>query len=124
MFHKSALDNPELTMLSSKDEKGIFVDETYREVEDKVISLTVALSETFNYKKQQLVAIISDNRKEWIYSDLALQYLSCADVPRGLDATDLELLQILNDTKVTTCFVENIKTIQRFDKLKKDLPYL
>lgn len=124
MFHKSALDNPALTMLSSKDEKGVFVDETYREVEDKVISLTVALSETFNYKKQQLVAIISDNRKEWIYSDLALQYLSCADVPRGLDATDLELLQILNDTKVTTCFVENIKTIKRFDKLKKDLPYL
>ncbi len=124
MFHKSTLDNPQLTMLSSKNKKGVFIDETYSEVENKVISLALALSQTFKYERQQLVAIISDNRKEWIYSDLALQYLGCADVPRGLDATDIELLQILNDTKVTTCFVENNKTIQRFNTLKKDLPYL
>lgn len=124
MFHKSTLDNPELTMLSSKNNKGVFIDETYREVEDKVINLALALFVTFNYKKQDLVAIISDNRKEWIYSDLALQYLNCADVPRGLDATDLELIQILNDTKVTTCFIENTQTIKRFNTLKKDLPFL
>ncbi len=124
MFHKSTTDNPELTMLSSKNEKGVFIDETYSEVENKVISLALALDETFRYENQQLVAIISDNRKEWIYSDLALQYLNCADVPRGLDATDIELIQILNDTKVTTCFVENNKTIKRFNKLKKDLPHL
>jgi len=124
MFHKSTLDNPQLTMLSSKNKKGVFIDETYSEVENKVISLALALSQTFKYERQQLVAIISDNRKEWIYSDLALQYLGCADVPRGLDATNIELLQILNDTKVTTCFVENNKTIQRFNTLKKDLPYL
>jgi long-chain acyl-CoA synthetase len=124
MFHKSTLDNPELTMLSSKDKKGVFIDETYREVENKVISLALALFVNFRFETQQLVAIISDNRKEWIYSDLALQYLSCADVPRGLDATDMELIQILNDTKVTTCFVENNRTIKRFNSLKKDLPHL
>ncbi len=124
MFHKSTLDNPQLTMLSSKNKKGVFIDETYSEVENKVISLALALSQAFKYQRQQLVAIISDNRKEWIYSDLALQYLGLADVPRGLDATDIELLQILNETKVTTCFVENNKTIQRFNALKKDLPYL
>ncbi len=124
MFHKSTLDNPKLTMLSSKDRKGVFIDETYSEVENKVISLALALFVNFRFEEQQLVAIISDNRKEWIYSDLALQYLSCADVPRGLDATDMELIQILNDTKVTTCFVENNRTIKRFNSLKKDLPYL
>ncbi|MGD1822347.1 MAG: AMP-dependent synthetase/ligase, partial [Pleomorphochaeta sp.] len=124
MFHKSVMDNPKLTMLSSKNNEGVFIDETYSEVEDKVISLALGLNDTFKYEKQQLVAIISDNRKEWIYSDLALQYLNCADVPRGLDATDIELIQILNDTKVTTCFIENNRTIKRFNKLKKDLPFL
>jgi len=66
MFHKSTLDNPQLTMLSSKNKKGVFIDETYSEVENKVISLALALSQAFKYQRQQLVAIISDNRKEWI----------------------------------------------------------
>ncbi|MDC7249250.1 MAG: hypothetical protein PQJ49_04955 [Sphaerochaetaceae bacterium] len=69
MFHKSTLDNPELTMLSTKNKKGVFIDETYREVEYKVISLALALFVNFRFQEQQLVAIISDNRKEWIYSD-------------------------------------------------------
>ncbi|MCY1152465.1 MAG: AMP-binding protein [Sphaerochaetaceae bacterium] len=124
MFHKSVLENPELTLIGSKNNSGKFIEETYKEVEDIVINLALGLKDTFNLKKQDLVAIISDNRKEWLYSDLALQYLNCADVPRGLDATDVELIQILNDTKVTTCFVENVSTIKRFDGLKEKLPHL
>lgn len=124
MFHKSVLENPELTLIGSKNNSGKFIEETYKEVEDIVINLALGLKDIFNYKKQELVAIISDNRKEWLYSDLALQYLNCADVPRGLDATDVELIQILNDTKVKTCFVENVSTIKRFDNLKDNLPHL
>jgi len=124
MFHQSVVNYPTFTMLSSKNRKGVFIDETYKQVEEKVVNLALGLIETFNYEKQSLIAIISDNRKEWSYSDLAIQYLSCADVPRGLDATDFELIQILNDTKVTTCFVENKKLIKRFDSLKAALPHL
>jgi long-chain acyl-CoA synthetase len=124
MFHKSVLENPELTLIGSKNNSGKFIEETYKEVEDIVINLALGLKDTFNFKKQELVAIISDNRKEWLYSDLALQYLNCVDVPRGLDATDVELIQILNDTKVTSCFVENVSTIKRFDGLKEKLPHL
>lgn len=124
MFHNSVRNYPNLTLVSTKDKKGVFQGETYKEVEEKVINLALGLNETFKYNKQELIAIISDNRKEWLYSDLAIQYLRGVDVPRGLDATDVELIQILNDTKVKTCFVENIQTIKRFNKLKQDLPYL
>ncbi len=124
MFHKSVTNYPNNTLIGSKNKSGEFVEETYKEVEDIVINLALGLHNKFDYKKQDLVAIISDNRKEWMYSDLALQYLNCVDVPRGLDATDGELIQILNETKVTTCFVENVKTINRFDRLKEDLPFI
>ena len=124
MFHQSVTKYPNLTLLGSKNKKGNFVEETYKEVEDKVVNLALGLAKTFNYKKQELIAVISDNRKEWLYTNLAIQFLNCVDVPRGLDATDIELVQILNETKAETCFVENVKTIKRFDTLKAQLPYL
>lgn len=118
MFQKSVKEYPNNILVGSKNKVGVFVEETYKEVEDIVINLALGLKNKFDYKRQDLIAIISDNRKEWLYSDLAIQYLSCVDVPRGLDATDVELIQILNETNVTTCFVENVNTIKRFDDLK------
>lgn len=122
MFRQSVNNYPNLPALGSKNKKGKFIDESYKQVEGIVINLALGLRDKFKYKKQDLIAIISDNRKEWLYSDLAIQYLSCIDIPRGLDATDVELVQILNETEVKTCFVENIKTIKRFDNMKDQLP--
>lgn len=124
MFQNSVKKYPNITMLSEKNNKGVFIDETYSQVEEKVIKLALSLKNTFKLKKQELIAIISDNRKEWLYTDLALQYISCVDVPRGLDATDIELIQILNDTEVSICFVENLSTIKRFNTLKENFPKL
>lgn len=124
MFQESCEKFPNLTFVSTKDNKGVFCGETYKQVEELVKNLAIGLKDTFKLEKQDLLGIISDNRKEWLYSDLAIQYLSCADVPRGLDATDVEIIQILNDTKVKVCFVENIRTLERFDRLKKSLPHL
>ncbi|MGD1822501.1 MAG: AMP-dependent synthetase/ligase [Pleomorphochaeta sp.] len=124
MFQQSVNRYPNHTLIGSKNKSGKFVEETYSEVENIVINLALGLQNKFDYKKQELIAIISDNRKEWLYSDLAIQYLNCVDVPRGLDATDVELIQILNETKVSTCFVENVKTIKRFEGLKDDFPFI
>ena len=66
MFQKSCEKFPNLTFVSTKNSKGDFCGETYKQVEEKVINLALGLNDTFNFQKQDLVGIISDNRKEWI----------------------------------------------------------
>jgi long-chain acyl-CoA synthetase len=59
------------------------------------------------------IGLISDNRKEWLMSDLAILGLGAADVPRGCDATEQEIAYILSwsDCKVT--LLENDKQLEK-----------
>ncbi len=53
------------------------------------------------------VALFSDNRLEWIVSDLAVLGIGCADVPRGSDSTAEEFRYILAHSDATATLVEN-----------------
>ncbi len=75
-------------------------------------------------ERQQLIGLISDNCGNWLLADLALQYLGAVDVPRGSDATDLELIEILGKTEIKICFAETKKIYERLIALKDKLPNL
>ena len=70
------------------------------------------------------IAIISNNRPEWIFTDLACQQLGAILVPVYPTTNPLELEFILNDASVKYIFVSNEELLQKVETLLGKVPSL
>ena len=114
---------PAYAVQMSKDANGVFKSVSYSELYSEVNSLAASLWKR-GVKRGDLVGLISDNRSEWLASDLAILTLGAADVPRGRDAMPYEISFILSATKATFCFVENAVQLRKILNLLDKLPQL
>lgn len=96
---------------------------TYRSLYEQGLDLATGLIE-LGVKARAHIGHFGDNRFEWILADYGVQLCGAADVPRGRDITDDELVYIINHAGIEFCFVENEKLQDRVLALKKDLPEL
>lgn len=96
---------------------------SYRELYERGLDLATALVE-LGVGARDHVGIFSDNRIEWIIADYAVQLSGAADVPRGRDVTDTELVYIINHSGLTVTFVETKDLMNRLIGLKSQLPNL
>ncbi|WP_319560628.1 AMP-binding protein [Marispirochaeta sp.] len=78
-----AENHPKAVIQYSKDEAGIFQPTTFPVFAREFKSFAAGLH-NLNVKKGDHVGLISENRKEWLISDLGILALGAADVPRGL----------------------------------------
>lgn len=97
---------------ASKNSEGKFEYFTYDEVYKKIISFAIAL-QTIGVKRGENIAIISDNRREWLISDLAIQSLGCADVPRGCDSMGTEIRFIIDFADCEYAIFENYRQLNK-----------
>lgn len=123
-FRKIAELYPDLPALMSKNGSDTFHNITYSKLLQIVENFAKGLVE-IGIKKNDHAAIISDNRKEWIISDLALLSIGAVDVPRGSDSTDEEIAYILEHSDSKLVFAENkaqyekiLLHIKRFKKIE------
>lgn len=114
---------PAYTVQMTKDAQGVFTSVSYSELFSEVNSLAASLSNR-GIKRGDLVGLISDNRTEWLASDLAILTLGAADVPRGRDAMPYEISFILSVTEASFCFVENAVQLRKIVNLLDKLPAL
>jgi long-chain acyl-CoA synthetase len=96
---------------------------SYRDLYERGQDLSTALIE-LGVNARDHVGIFSDNRIEWIVADYAVQFCGAADVPRGRDVTDSELVYIINHSGLTVTFVETKDLMNRLINLKSQLPNL
>jgi len=96
---------------------------TYKHLYERGLDLGTALIE-LGVKSKTHVGIFSDNRLEWIIADYAIQCCGAADVPRGRDVTNAELIYIINHSEMTVAFVETKEIANRILALKDQLPEL
>lgn len=96
----------DLTAVLSKDEEEVFQPITFKEMEEKVKILAAGFA-SLGVGRGDHVGIISDNRKEWYMTDLALLSLGAADVPRGSDSTADEIAYILGHADCSVTIAEN-----------------
>lgn len=68
------------------------------------------------------IAIISNNRPEWIFTDLAVQQLGAILVPVYPTTNPLELEFILNDAAVKYIFVSNEELLQKIKNIAGKIP--
>jgi long-chain acyl-CoA synthetase len=95
-----------------KDEKNEFVEKTYGELLENIKALGTALAD-LGITRGEHVGIISDNRWEWILTDLALLGLGVVDVPRGSDSTSDEIGFILDHADCKMTFAENKAQLEK-----------
>ena len=123
LFKNRAYEWGNLYSQASKDENGVFQKYTYSEVYEKIICFTSALK-TLGIGKGSNVAIISDNRKEWLITDFAIQSLGGADVPRGCDSMGNEIRFIIDFADCEVAFFENYAQIEKVTCEMKEVPNL
>lgn len=104
-----------------KDPRGVFQPTSFRELYEKGLDLATALID-LGVAAREHVAIIADNRLEWIICDYGILLAGAADVPRGTDITDGEMEYILSHSDARVVFVENASILRRVLALRPKLP--
>lgn len=118
---------PKQDMLAAK-ENGHWVTYSTELVADTVNRLSAGLhkmgisAHDFTPEGSDKIAIISNNRPEWIFTDLAVQQLGAILVPVYPTTNPLELAFILNDAAVKYIFVSNDELLQKVNGLLEKVP--
>jgi len=112
-----------LPAFSSRRPDGTFYSVSYRAWRDRSLVLATALIE-LGVGAHDHVAILSDNRFEWILADAAVQFCGAADVPRAADVTAEEIAYILGHADVGVAFVENEAVLAKVESVRHRLPGL
>ena len=123
MFLDRVAKGPGFAAQMTKDEKGQFYPISYEKLQERVFSLALSL-DSMGVKKGDIVALIADNRTEWLEADLAILMLGASDTPRGRDAMDYEISYIISETEAKVAFAENKDILLRLLNLKSELPLL
>lgn len=100
--------------------KGVFDTITFANLYERGKELATGLLD-IGITPGQIIAILSDNRLEWIISDYAIQMIGCANVPRGRDITDGEIKYILPHSDSVAVFVENTEVLTKIQRNIKSL---
>ena len=85
---------------------GVFTAFTYEELDRRASVLALALAQTLGVRRGELVALISDNRPEWMVCSLAIHFLGAVDVPRASDTPPDILDAILRHAEPAVVIVE------------------
>lgn len=93
---------------------------TYKELYEDGLALSEALID-LGIKARDNIGVLADNRVEWIVADCAVLLAGCANVPRGSDVTDSEVVYILNHSEAKVVFLENDKVYEKFKNNKSQL---
>jgi long-chain acyl-CoA synthetase len=106
-----------------KDKSAAFVSISFRETYEKGLDLATALI-ALGIEAREHVGLIADNRLEWILCDYGILLAGAADVPRGTDVTDAELIYILNHSDARAVIVENKALLDRVIAHRAQLPHI
>jgi len=123
MIQKNALEFPDFVAQYSKDEEGVFQPTTYVEIYREIQIFAAGLREA-GIKRGDHVGFVSDNRKEWLITDLALLSLGAVDVPRGCDSLAGELAYILSFGDCESVVLENEAQMTKILSLRSQMPRL
>ena len=75
-------------------------------------------------QREEPIGLISDNRAEWLQADIGIMSIGAVDVPRGCDATIIDLEKILSITECKIVIAENNSQINKIISLKEKLPHI
>jgi long-chain acyl-CoA synthetase len=102
---------------------GSYVDVSHREMLEKVYMAALGLR-ALNLARQDRIAVISENRVEWVVADLAILSAGCINVPvyPSLPANQIEY--ILADAETRAVFVSTNEQLAKIQSCRSNLATL
>ncbi|MFW6261675.1 MAG: AMP-dependent synthetase/ligase, partial [Spirochaetota bacterium] len=122
-LHRVATTKPNAVALYSKDGGDAYVPLRFSELWSGVRTLGCAFLD-LGVERGNHVGMMSDNRPEWIETDLALLSIGAIDVPRGSDSTADEMGYILAHADCRLVFAENTAQLEKILSQKERLAVL
>lgn len=121
LFYESAEKYGDKPAFGTRNQNKQFSMISFREVYEEGLALATGLID-LGLNAREHVAVLSDNRKEWIITNYGILLCGAADVPRGTDVTDGDIRYILPHSDAKMVFVENETTLRKVEKNLADLP--
>ena len=100
-----------------------YVSISRNELLSKVIQL-INYFKTLELKPHDKIAIISENRNEWVITDLACVLSGLVLVPLYVSLSSESIKYILKDSCSVVCFVSGELQLEKVISVRKDLPDL
>lgn len=122
MLHKNIEVFYKRPAVKVKDDKT-FRTISYRQLFNLIEGLGAGLI-NLDFKKGNHIGLISDNRMEWLISDLAILGIGCVDVPRGSSSSIEEIIYILNHSDSKAVFLENKEQFLKLKKSENKIPLI
>ncbi|MHB1169174.1 MAG: AMP-binding protein, partial [Longimicrobiales bacterium] len=91
----------------------------HRDILDQVRTLTHALQSRFGVKRGDRIALLSENRAEWLLADFAILCAGALTVPLYATLPANQLAVILRDCGATTVFVSNAEQLAKMRELQQ-----
>ena len=123
LLHYKATEMPNAPVQFYKTPSRKFLPVTYMELFQEVCYFAAGLLQN-GTKPGENVGLISDNRKEWLSASIGIMSLSCADIPRGSEATVKDLSYILSFAGCKTVCLENLTALKKIEECSSSLPEL
>src|SRR6056297_1845470 len=120
MLKNSVQKNQERVAFKIK-EKGRFAPITYQELYHKIKCFGTGLHHV-GVNKFDHVGLVSDNRLEWMISDMAIIHLRAADVPCSGNSSLRDIDFKLNHSDASAVILEGEKQFLNFYQVQKNLP--
>ena len=121
LYRLAAQSYGDLPAQARRERGGEFVTRSYRALYDGACALGTALI-GLGLQARQHVAIISDNRSEWLLCDAAILLCGAADVPRAADTTEQEISFIVAHSDAVILIAENAHVLHRVLAVRATLP--
>ncbi|MBX7059446.1 MAG: long-chain fatty acid--CoA ligase [Leptospirales bacterium] len=105
----------------TRDKKKVFHPISFKQLYDRGCALGTALID-LGVQAREHVALLADNREEWIVADAGILLTGAADVPRGTDVTDQDIQYILAHSDAKVVFVEHKAMLDKLQANRAKLP--
>jgi long-chain acyl-CoA synthetase len=101
---------------------GIWNEITWGDYFKKAEQLSIALSEKYKFKSGEKLAIIGENRPQWLYSQMAAQFLGGISVGIYQESLSEQIVYYLNDCKARVVVVEDQEQVDKLLEIEGQIP--
>ncbi|MCF7805143.1 MAG: long-chain fatty acid--CoA ligase [Candidatus Marinimicrobia bacterium] len=122
LFHDAVSRHGSMDLYVRKTDDG-YDSITYNEMRDQVEIIGMGLH-SLGYSAGNKVAILSENKPEWIMTDYACAHFGIVSVPVYPTLLPEQVSYILNDSEASLVFVSNEVQAKKIIQIKEKLPYL
>ena len=120
MYREAATKYGDMPAFATRNAQKEYVPCSFKELYEHGLNLATGLID-LGIQPREHVALMADNRLEWIIADYGILIAGAADVPRGTDVTDGDIQYIIPHSDAKVVFVEHKDMLAKIEKNKSTL---